>query len=43
MGTGRKLKIRKTMRRGPGRLLNVLCIFNLRPVPTEVTANFPIT
>ena len=33
--TGRKLNIHKTFRRRPGRLLNVLCTFNLRPVSTE--------
>ena len=32
--TGRKLNVRKTLRRRPGRLLNVLCAFNLRPVST---------
>ena len=32
--TGRKLNIHKTFRRRPGRLLNVLCTFNLRPVHT---------
>ena len=32
--TGRKLNIRKTLRRHPGRHLNVLCTFNLRPVST---------
>ena len=32
--TGRKLNVHKTFRRGPGRLLNVLCTFNLRPVST---------
>ena len=30
--TGRKLNEHKTFRRRPGRLLNVLCTFNLRPV-----------
>ena len=30
--TGRKLNVHKTFRRSPGRLLNVLCTFNLRPV-----------
>ena len=30
---GRKLNAHKTFRRRPGRLLNVLCAFNLRPVP----------
>ena len=32
--TGRKLNAHKTFRRRPGRLLNVLCSFNLRPVST---------
>ena len=32
--TGRKLNVRKTFRRRLGRLLNVLCPFNLRPVST---------
>ena len=30
---GRKLNIRKAFKRSPGRLLNVLRTFNLRPVP----------
>ena len=30
--TGLKLNVHKTFRRCPGRLLNVLCTFNLRPV-----------
>ena len=30
--TGCKLNVDKTFRRRPGRLLNVLCTFNLRPV-----------
>ena len=30
--TGRKLNVHKTFRRRPGRLLSVLCAFNLRPV-----------
>ena len=33
LDTGRKLNVHKTFRRCPGRLLNVLCAFNLRPVP----------
>ena len=33
--TGRKLNVHKTFRRRPGRLLNVLCTFNLRPVCTR--------
>ena len=33
--TGRKLNVRKTFRRRPGHLLNVLCtLFNLCPVST---------
>ena len=34
LDTGRKLNVHKTFRRRPGRLLNVLCTFNLRPVST---------
>ena len=30
--TGRKLNVHNTFRRRPGRLLNVLCTFNFRPV-----------
>ena len=30
--TGQKLNVRKTFRRRPGCLLNVLCTFNSRPV-----------
>ena len=33
--TGQKLKVDKTFRRRPGRLLNDLCTFNVRPVLTE--------
>ena len=32
--TGGKLNVHKTFRRRPGRLLKVLCTFNLRPVST---------
>ena len=32
--TGLKLNVHKTFRSRPGRLLNVLCTFNLRPVST---------
>ena len=32
--TGRKLNVHKTFRRRLGRLLKVLCRFNLRPVST---------
>ena len=35
--TGRKLNVHKTFRRGPGRLLNVLCTFSLRLVSTRLT------
>ena len=38
---GRKLNIHKTFRRRPGRLLNVLCTFNLRLVSTG-TINFSV-
>ena len=34
--TRRKLNVHKTFRRRPGRLLNVLCTFNLLPVSTGV-------
>ena len=34
VGTGRKLNVRKTFTTRLGRLLNVLCTFNLRPVST---------
>ena len=37
--TGRKLNVHKTFRRRPGRLLNVLCTFNLCPVSTGVPAH----
>ena len=41
--TGRKLKVHKTFRRCPGRLLNVSCTFNLRPVSAgmKTTASAP--
>ena len=32
--TGRKMNVHKTFRIRPGRLLNFLCTFNLRPVST---------
>ena len=32
--TGLELNVHKTFRRRPGRFLNVLCTFNLRPVST---------
>ena len=34
--TGCKLNLHETFRRRPGRLLNVLCTFNLRPVSTGI-------
>ena len=33
---GRKLNVRKTFSRSPGRFLNVLCAFNLSTVSREV-------
>ena len=32
--TGRKLNVHEAFRKRPGRLLKVLCTFNLRPVST---------
>ena len=32
LGTVFTLNVHKTFRRGPGRLLNILCTFNLHPV-----------
>ena len=37
--TARKLNEHKTFRRHPGRLLNVLCTFNLCPVSTGIPAS----
>ena len=37
--TGRKLNVHKTFRRRPGRFLNVLYTFNLRPVFMGQTHN----
>ena len=34
--TGRKLNVHKTLPRCPARLLNVLCMFNLRSVSTRI-------
>ena len=41
--TGRKMNVHKTYRTRPGRLLNVLCTFNVRPVSTgrRFAGNFP--
>ena len=39
---GRKLNVHKTLRRRPGRLLNVLCTFNLRPVSTGTCISFSL-
>ena len=36
LDTGRKFNVHKTFRRRPGRSLNVLCTFNLHPVPRGV-------
>ena len=36
--TGRKLNVHTTFRGRPGRLLNVSCAFNLRPVSTGVVS-----
>ena len=38
--TGRKLNVHKTLRRRPGRPLNGLCMFNLRPVSTRQTSEY---
>ena len=38
--TGRKLNLHKTFKRRPGRLLTVLCRFNLRPVSTGKDLKF---
>ena len=38
----RKLNLRKMFRRRPGRLLNVLCTFNLRPVSTSNSNVTPV-
>ena len=38
--TGRKLNVHTTFRRRPGRLLNVIYMFNLRPVSTGKACNF---
>ena len=42
VNTGRKLNLHKTFRRRPGRLLNVLCRFNLHPVSAWYPALFAI-
>ena len=39
-GTGRKLIVHKTFRRRLGRLLNILCTFNLSPVSTGIKTNY---
>ena len=36
VATGRKLNVHETFRRRPGRHLNALCTFNLRPVSTKL-------
>ena len=40
--TGRKLNVHKTFRGRPGRLLNVLCAFNLRPVSKGTFENIAV-
>ena len=40
--TGRKLNVHKMFRRRPGRLLNVLCTFNLGPVSTGVHSHIDL-
>ena len=35
--TGSKLNVHKAFRRRPGRFLNVLCTYNLRPMSTGFT------
>ena len=40
---GRKLNVHKTFRRRPGRLLDVLCTFNLRPVSRRYGLNILLT
>ena len=37
LDTGPKLNVHKTFRRRPGRLLNALCTFKLRPVSRQCT------
>ena len=41
--TGRKLNVYKTFKGRPGRLLNVLCTLNLRPVSTGFSENVIFT
>ena len=41
--TGRKLNVHKTFRRRPGRLLNVLCTFSLRPLSIGKKTIYPTT
>ena len=42
MDTGRKLDVHKMFRTCPGRLLNVLCTFNLCPVSRGLTYDVQI-
>ena len=42
LDTGRKWNLHKTFRRLPGRLLNVSCTFNLRPVSNGIIMNVMI-
>ena len=38
--TGHQMNVHKTFKRRPGRLLNVLCTFNLRPVSTGLNVSW---
>ena len=40
--TGRKFNVHEMLRRRPGRLLNILCTFNLRPVSTGLGTDIDI-
>ena len=41
--TGHNLNVHKTFRRCLGRLLNVLCTFNLRPLPKGISVTVSLT
>ena len=41
--TGRRLNVHEAFRKRPGRLLKVLCTFNLRPVSTGNIQFLPIS
>ena len=40
LDTGSKLNVHKTLKTRPGRLLKVLCTFNLRPVSRGKLTNY---